>query len=172
MSRQHGCDRLPPVLSAGAAQGVEEIHPGRHVDLDLAALAPIGGDLQHHRSAEPPVSEQHGFLEPGLSAGDGGVRGHAGQGFQPRQQAGLQGQGHKARARGDHADPEAPGDVIAEPGRAHLGYRLPARGDHQRSAVDLGPVERQVEAIGRPLDAAHGRGQPEAGAMARHLGLE
>lgn len=77
------------------------------------------------------MSEQKRVFLARLAAADYRIDGNAGKIAKLRQCLGIEGQRYQRRASGCDLEAEAPRQVMAETGRAHLGNRQASGGDDQ-----------------------------------------
>ena len=102
------------------------------------------------------MGEQHRLAKALAVGADGRVDGDAGERREALEDARLEGQRHEGGAGLGDVEPELLGQLIAEAGGAHLGDRLAAGGDDQRTARVISPVDRRttkpVSAFSTALD--------------------
>ena len=111
-----------------------DIAPRRQIDADRLPLAPIAGDLQDRRPRKPPMGKEQALVkaDPAARQPDPCLNRQPGQSLHPVELRIGEGQRHQPRARLDHRQAEAAGNVIAQRCRPHLGDRLAPGRHHQR----------------------------------------
>ena len=117
---------------------------GRKSIADLLAVPPVGRDLQDRRAGKAAMGEQGGLAERRLAGARDDVGRDARQRRGTAASSPLSVSGTRAGRGSTTLSPKLPREVVGEAGRAHLGDRRAAGGDHQRRrrgglVADSGP---------------------------------
>ncbi len=103
---------------------------GQEIDRHRIAGPPIGRGLEDRRPRQAAMGKQRGFGKAGLSGTRDHRGGHA-RNLAKQHFVTAQRQRDEGGARLDHFEPELAGQIVGETGRAHLGNRRAAGGDHE-----------------------------------------
>ena len=169
---QHRPHRLPPRTRLGPQQMAQKVHPGRQVQPQSRALAPIVRDLQHRRPRQPAMGEQNRLVKPDPAATDPPRHRHPGQRHHPRQFLFGKSQRHEARPRLDQRHPEGFRQPIAKRRRPHLRDRLAATGHHHALRPHQPPRRVHLEPRSAAPDLADRAAQPQRHAGKGHVGQQ
>ena len=157
--------RHPPRLRPHRPQFRGNVMPRRKVDPQAFARLPKARDLQDHRPAEAAMGEQQRIAKASAIMPDLGLDRDTRQGPAQRQILFRKGQRHQPRAGVHDPQPELPGDVIGEAGRADLGDGFAARRHHHARGGDIAPIRFDHEARAVVADPAERGVQPQLGAL-------
>ncbi len=160
-SRRH---LLPGMIAAPSLEPGQHVDLRRHVDDDVAALAPIRRYLQDRRPAQAAVGEQQRFVETRLAAAHDGFDRNARHILESRQQRRIECQGHQRRARRHHLQAELLGNPVSESTRPHFRNRRTAGRDHQRCGAEFALIGDDDKTA---FTLRHGRDTRRPAAIAR-----